>query len=199
MRVYKISLPKKILAVCMMFVMAFMLAASPIKGTQSKAAEVKSHGEYIKEVKLFVKSQGTVDDAKAWCESQEGDWKVLEGDENGNLNSKASGALTKEVGVFLCYTTTSDPDEAITDLAVMNEKGNYSEGEYQMLLNKQKDEYIDMVNNMKGMIEEYRTNYANKTPMALRSYNYLNNYKDDESGKLLGDLMLEVSDEEMKR
>ena len=37
----------------------------------------------------------------------------------------------------MCYQKTADADEAVTDLAVMNEKGNYSEGTYEQMLKDQ--------------------------------------------------------------
>ena len=40
----------------------------------------------------------------------------------GNMNSEASGALKKEVGVYMGYTTTTDRDEAVTDIAVIYTK-----------------------------------------------------------------------------
>ena len=191
MKTKKISSWKRGLAICMMFIMAFMLPATSLQQTVSQAAEKTHNPYYIKDVKLFIKKQGKLDDAEKWCKEQDGDWKVF----NGDLNDSASGAFTKDVAVFLCYEPTVDPDEAITDLAVMNEKGNYSESEYELLLKKQKDSYIDMVKNMKGMINEYRANYEKKTPMAVQSYNYLNAYKDDDTGELLGDILLNADDD----
>ena len=195
----KKSLWKRGLAVCMMTVMAFMLPATPLYDSEVKAAEVRSAGEYIKEVKLFLAKEGSIADAEAWCEKQGDGWKVLKGDKDANydLNSGASGAFTKEVGVFMCYRTTTDPEEAITDLAVMNEKGNYSVGDYETLLKNQKEKYIDMVKNMRDMINEYKKNYENKVPMAVKSHDFLNAYKEDDSGQLLGDFLLTADDEKI--
>ena len=187
------SLLKRGLAICMMAVMSFLVPATPLYQSVSQAASVKSDVTYISEVKLYVKKQGTLDDAIKWCESQNEGWQVIKGD----LNSGTSGAFTKDVGVFFCYKTTTDPSEAITDLAVMNEKGNYSEGEYELLLKQQKEKYMDMVKNMKGMLAEYRINYEKRVPMAVRAHDYLNNFKDDDSDRLLGDLLLDVEDERL--
>ena len=199
MRTRGLSLLKRGIAVTMIAVTAFMLPASPLQVSGVQAAEVKSTGEYIKEVKLYIKKDGGINDAKSWCESQGDGWKVLgaDDDQDYNLNAEASGAFTKEAGVYLCYQTTANPDEAITDLSVMNEKGGYSEGEYEMLLKKQKEAYIDMVKNMKTMIEEYRANYEKKTPMAVKSHDFLNIYKDDDTGELLGDILLTADDDKL--
>ena len=190
------SILKRGLAVCMMTVMSFMLPATPIYQSGdgvSRAATVKSDATYISETKLFIKKGGSAGDAKAWCESQGGGWQVLDGD----LNAGASGAFAKDTGVFLCYRTTTDPEEAITDLAVMNEKGGYSEGEYERLLKEQKEQYMDMVKNMKSMITEYRENYKNQMPMAVKAHDFLNAYIDDDSNELLGDLLLTVEDDKL--
>ena len=191
------SFLKRGIAAGMMAVMAFMLPATPLHETQVQAAEVRSTGEFIKEVRLFVKQDGTASDAEAWCASKGDGWKVLKGDQDGNLNSGADAVFTEKYGVFFCYQTTTDPDEAITDLAVMNENGNYSASDYKILLDKQKEAYIDMVKNMKTMLEEYRKNYQNKVPMAVKSHDFLNAYKEDKSGELLGDLLLTVSDDNL--
>ena len=199
------SLVKRIIAVGMMAVTAFMLPATPLHETAVKAAESRT-GAYIKEMRLFIAKDGKgVADAESWCASQGKDWKVLKGDQDGDLNSGADGAFTKKVGVYLCYQTTTDPDEAITDLAVMNEKGKYSEGDYELLLKKQKEAYTDMVKNMKTMIEEYRENYKKNTPMAVKAHDFLNSYADDDNdpnttddtGELLGDILLKADDDRL--
>lgn len=187
---------KRGIAVCMMSVMSFMLPATPVYQSVesvSRAAKVKSDATYISETKLFIKKGGNAGDAKAWCESQGDGWQVLDGD----LNAGASGAFAKDTGVFLCYRTTTDPEEAITDFAVMNEKGSYSEGEYERLLKEQKEQYIDMVGNMKSMLTEYRENYKNQVPMAVNAHDFLNAYIDDDSNELMGDLLLTVEDDKL--
>ena len=191
------TITKRGIAAGMMAVMAFMLPATPLHETQVQAAEVRSADEFIKDVRLFIKMEGESKDAEAWCKTKGDDWKVLQGDQDGNLNSGTYDELTNDYGVFLCYQTTTDPDEAITDLAVMNERGNYSASEYKLLLEKQKEAYIDMVKNMETMLKEYRKNYENKVPMAVKSHDFLNAYIEDKSGELLGDLLLTVSDEKL--
>ena len=182
---------KKGIAVSMMAVMAFLLPATPLHETQVQAAS--KAGEYIKEVKLFIKKDGTIEDAKAWCESQGDGWQVIDGD----LNAESATKETSQMDVFMCYQTTSDPDEAITDLAVMNEKGSYSVGEYERMLSEQKAAYADMIKNMNGMLTEYRANYEKKTQTAENAHDLLNAFKDDDSGQLLGDLLLTVGDDKL--
>lgn len=196
----KISLWKRGLAALMIMIMAFMLPASPLSQTTSRAAAAGGDIRYIKELRLFISSEeNAFEQAKDWCSKQDGDWKVLEDEDKGlDLNSgsgKLSGLINTEV--HLCYCTTTNPDEAVRDLAVMNEKGNYSEGAYERILKDQKDKYADMIKNMKTMLNEYRTNYKNNLPTAVAAHDYLNTYIEDDSGKLLGDLLLDITDEKL--
>ena len=190
---------KRCVAAGMASVMAMVFALNPLSENRVQAAAAKT--TYIKTLKVFSKEGAAEKDAEAWCAEQEenkdkdktNDWAVIPG----NLNEGASGTLKKEVGVFLVYQTTTDAKEAITDIALMNEQGNYSEGEYQMLLEEQKDLYKDMVDDMKDMLEEYRVNVANNVPTALQAQKFLNGYIEDDSGKRLGDLLLDISDEDL--
>ena len=189
------------IAAAMLLILAFMVPATPLREYDVKAA--KRNVLYIKEVKLFIKEDGTQNDAQKWCNTQSenidedktNDWKVAEG----NLNEGAEGALKSAVGVFFCYQTTDDPKEAIRDMAVMNELGNYSEGAYELLIKEQKEVYADMINDMKDMLEEYRENYKNKLPTAVKAHDFMNTYIEDDSGKLLGDLLIEISDADLAK
>lgn len=191
----------RIIATILVLTIAFLLPATPLREYGVEAASKKVL--YIKEVKLFVKEDGTQKDAKNWCDAQTenkdedetNDWKVADG----NLNEGAEGKLKSAVGVFFCYQTTTDYKEAIRDMAVMNEQGNYSEGSYQMILDKQQEIYVDMVADMKDMIEEYRTNVNAGVPTALNARDFLNGYKEDDSGELLGNLLMTISDSDLAK
>ena len=190
---------KRITAIFMALTLVFLVPGGHL--TEQKAQAATARKTYIKELKVFTKEGGTEDDAKNWCAEQkenkddgkENDWEVIPG----NLNEAASGALKKEVGIFLCYKTTTDPDEAVTDIAVMNEKGNYSEGAYEQILKEQKDMYKDMIDDMKGMLEEYRANYKKELQTAVQAHDFMNGYIEDDSGKLLGDFLLDVTDDDL--
>ena len=186
-------------ALLMLLVMAFLLPANHLLTREAYAASQKK--KYIKELKVFSKKDGEESDAQEWCDSQaenkdddkDNNWYVVPG----NLNEGAAGKMKSDISVFLCYRTTTDVSEAIRDIAVMNEQGNYSVGAYEVLLDEQKDYYTDRVNEMKTMIEEYRTNYNNRVPTTMNVYDFLNGFIDDDSGKLLGELLLTVSDEDL--
>ncbi len=70
--------------------------------------------------------------------------------------------------------TTTYAKEAVTDLAVMNERGNYSASEYERILKEQKKMYDDMVSDLKDMLEEYRTNVNNNVPTAIQARDFMN-------------------------
>ena len=60
------------------------------------------------------------------------DYKLL----NENLNEG-----TKKIGVWLAYKTTTDIEDAITDLSVMQMDGGYQEGNYQEMIKDSLEEY----------------------------------------------------------
>ena len=169
----------------------------------STDAAEKQGVTYIKDFKLYIAPNSraplTWDEkkeskaAKDWFESQ--NYTMVEG----NLNADASGTLKKEVGVYLGYSTTTDRNEAVRDIAVMNERGNYSVGEYEEILKQQASVYMDIVSDMKEMLGEYRTNVKNNVKTAIDAKNFMNTYKEDDSGKLLGDLLMDISDEDLAK
>ncbi len=179
--------------------MMVMVMAVALPGIHVRAAEKQT--TYIKDVKIYIaensKSIGTYDEkaeakkAKDWFEKN--DYKMVEG----NVNADAGGALKKEVGVYLGYSTTTDPNEAITDLAVMNERGNYSVGEYDRIIEEQKQMYADMVTDVKDMLEEYRTNVNNGVPTAIQARDFMNGFVDPDSNKKLGDRLMTITDDEL--
>lgn len=186
---------RTIIACTMAFVVAAVTPAANISHAAGKTTE------YVKEFKLYFakndKTIGSFDEAaaaekaKTWFE--ENGYHMIEG----NLNSGASGLLNKEVGVYMGYSTTTDRKEAVTDIAVMNEKGNYSESEYAEILKKQKEEYNNLAKDMKTQLEEYRKNVASGVKTAIQARDYMNRFMDDDSGRPLGDLLTDISDDDL--
>ena len=188
------KMTKRFIAGILAFAMAFVLP-----GVHMSAAE-KQKTVYIKDFKLYIdegdiKSYVTENEdsskAQKWFEDK--GYTMIEG----NLNSEASGMLKKNVAVYLGYSTTTDRKEAVTDIAVMNERGNYSVGEYEKIIKEQKKMYDDMVSDMKAMLEEYRKNVNDGVPTALQSKEFLNGYIDDDTKTKLGDLLMTISDEKL--
>ena len=153
--------------------------------------------QYISDVKVY------------YGEYKDGVYKgysVLK-DANGkpvDLNQKAGGGWGSkgEQAVYLYYKTTTDKDDAITDLALMNMKGGYSTAEYKSLMETYlKSQIIPFVDNFLSAINEFRENYKSSNPdnkeRADYVYNALNKFIDDDTGRGLGDLFLNETKYEM--
>ena len=65
-------------------------------------------------------------------------YRVLDADLN---------VATGEIGVWLAYSTTTDIDDAITDIAVMQMNGGYREGNYQEMIKQSYQEYLALGDN----------------------------------------------------
>ena len=76
---------------------------------------------YIRDIKLIYAD--SVDEAKGQLPE---DYSLLEN----NLNEG-----TGELGVYICYSTTENPDEAITDIKVMHESGGFQRTDFKASLN----------------------------------------------------------------
>ncbi|MCR5201578.1 MAG: hypothetical protein K6D02_00600 [Lachnospiraceae bacterium] len=156
--------------------------------------------EYIKEVRV---GQGLTEEEAQERLTNNG-YKLVKGDDGEpvNLNEDAGSKSVfsdspEEVYVYLGYETTTNPNEAITDLAVMNMNGRYSVEEYEAMIKKHMDTKIKpFIKKFIPAIKEYRENYKKSE----KSTNYkkanmvrviLNHYKDDDTGdKGIGDLLL---------
>ena len=110
----------------------------------------------------------------------------------------------KDAHVYLGYKTTTNPDDAITDMAVMNMKGGYDFQEYEMIIQNNLDTKIKpFLDQFIDTIREYRENYAKPE----KSVNHtkadmvrqlLNRYTDDDTdGSPIGDLLLNETKYEM--
>ena len=116
------------------------------------------------------------------------DYKVF----NANLNKD-----TGNTGVFLAYKTTTDIEDAITDIAVMQMNGGYNEGNYQQMIKQSYNEYLEFGENYLVAID-----YFNKAHDAghylsqiarrqLNFYNVVTEGIDDIpsfEGELIGDI-----------
>ena len=119
-----------------------------------------------------------------------------------NVNEGAGSALKTEKFVYIGYKTTTDPDEAITDLSVMNMNGGYSFADYEVLMNKYRDSQIrPFVDNFIAAIKEYRANYnsENEANRAKAQYAYtvLSRIYNDDCKNDMAQLLLNPSKEEL--
>ena len=146
--------------------------------------------EYISEIKIGMGKNAA--EAKAALKG----YKILDAD----LNQNAGGGWGSkgEKAVYLGYKTTSDKNDAITDLALMNMKGGYSVKDYEALMETQmKTQIIPFVDSFLAAINEYRENYNAKVQRAVYIHDILNKFIDDDTGAGLGDLLLNETKYEM--
>lgn len=134
--------------------------------------------EYISELRISTAKT----DAEAINWLKENGYKVVydkdlnEGTENG--------------AVRLGYKTTTDPKKAITDMKFMNMSGGFSYTEYNELLKKEEREIGILAQNVQKSINEFRANFKEGSAGAELGYDIMNRMREDDSGKLMGDFLL---------
>ena len=132
-------------------------------------------GKYVSEV--YVAYGKNAEEAK----------KTLEGKGftpvEGNLND--GGKTYSMIG----YKSTNDIRDSITDLAVMNMRGDYSVEDYKNLLKNQKTQIAEFLEEFMTVIREYRANLKAGKARATYVHDLLNNYIDDDTGMKMGDLL----------
>ena len=100
-------------------------------------------------------------------DSEFADYELL--DENLNED-------TGEIGVFLAYKVTTDIEDAITDIAVMQMDGGYREGNYQEMIKQSYSEYKEMGENYLVAIDYFNKAYDAGHYLADIAYRQLNFY-----------------------
>ena len=181
-----------------------VLAVSPLQTVF--AAET----QYISEVKL---GYGSTPQEAAQALEKDGYSILTYGDSYKNakveekyqtyadLNQGGGSTFKNNVVVYMGYKTTTDKNEAITDISLMNMKGGYSFTEYDKLMDQYKTSQIKpLVDRLLVTVNEYRTNYntgegANKDKAVLM-HDVMNMFRDDDTGSGLGDLLLEKTKDE---
>lgn len=103
---------------------------------------------------------------------------------NENLNESLAE------GMYIGYKTTTNPHEAITDIAAMNMTGKYSFADYDILLQNMKEDVASTIDGLIPMITAYRENYNAKNPIAVEVHGILNKFLEDDSAKSMGDYLL---------
>lgn len=161
------KLLRSIVALCLTFALMLTLAG-PL---QTAAAD----GQYVSDVYV---AYGKDAEAAKKTLTDKGYTPV-----DGNLND--GGKTYTMLGV----KSTSDPQDAITDISVMNMRGGYSVDEYRAFLRSQKTKITDFLNEFMSVIREYRTNLKNNKQKAVVIRELLNNYVDDDTGMKMGDLL----------
>ena len=138
-------------------------------------AAAANNGKYVSEV--YVAYGKDANEAKKTLEDK-GFTPV-----DGNLND--GGKTFAMMG----HKTTDDIRDSITDLAVMNMRGDYSVEDYKKLLKGQKTEIAEFLTEFMTVIKEYRANLKAGKAKASYVHDILNNYTEDDTGMKMGDLL----------
>ena len=183
-------------------VFALLLATCMLISGQpwtAAAALVKQDVEdgrlYMSEVKVFYGRNA--DQAKKACE-KEGFIFC-----NANLNEGApsmdSGASA--MGVYLGYKTTEDPDDAITDLTLLDMRNSHwQEMNYEQYLDEHVKEFSNEANQFMILVNDFREKFNSGSPNALLACDSLNLIYVDEDkphgaeDNLLGNYLLNQAD-----
>jgi len=168
-----------------------------VLATVTVQAADSGKGKYVKDV--FIAYGEKKEDAEEWLRNH--GWEPV-CDLNAGKSSSAAG-IHNAVAV-LGIRRTSDPNEAITDMATMFMKGGYSFDDYESLVKEKKADIEEFINTFVPALEEYRDNYAGRgseggKKRAQMAHDILNKFFDgdpndkyavNDTGKPLGDLLL---------
>ena len=153
-------------------------------------AESSIQEEYIADLRLIYAD--TYDAAKlVLTDSKLEGYKIL----NNNLNANSG-----KTGVWLAYKTTTDVNDAITDVAVMQMGGGYKVGNYQEMINNSRVEYEAMGQIYLDAIDYFAEAYDAENFLAKAAYRQLNfyagldKYKEERLGDLFVDGVLKKGD-----
>ena len=142
-----------------------------------KSLAADTTGKYVKDIKISHKS------SKDEAEKELGpDYTVLDR----NFNKGMSGDS------WIGYSTTNDPDLAITDIKAMGMDGNFSESDYKTFLDNHIKDVDEQLKVVIPAIIEYAKNYDSGMKTAEDICSLLNLYYEEDSGKNMGDLLLEM-------
>ena len=153
-----------LLATCM------LISGQPWTAAAALAKQDVEDGRlYMSEVKVFYGRNA--DQAKKACE-KEGFIFC-----NANLNEGApsmdSGASA--MGVYLGYKTTEDPDDAITDLTLLDMRNSHwQEMNYEQYLDEHVKEFSNEANQFMILVNDFREKYNSGSPNALLACDSLN-------------------------
>ena len=96
---------------------------------------------------------------------------------------------TGDLGVFICYSTTENRDEAITDIKVMHESGGFQRTNFKSSLDEAIDGVYGLAKEMMTAVDEFVQNYNAGLPGAVYAKDALNYFRYDDT-TLLGDFMI---------
>lgn len=163
-----------------LFLVAILLGTALLE--RPAAVHAATQKEYVSEIKVITTEGGTIDQQSKKLESE--GYKI---DTAQNLLAEFDGEPT-----YLAYKTTADPNNAITDISLMNMKGPYSFAAYENLIEEAKEMAQERIDLMASGIKAFRENYEAEAPAALQAYELMNKYLEEDSNQLMGDFYLKT-------
>lgn len=130
----------------------------------------KTEKLYVKDVKFIMAK--SLEEAK---KSVPKGYTMLEQD----LNEGAE-VVSDVDNVYLAYSTTTNPDEAITDIKMMNMKGGYVVSDYNTQMDDLNENIKNMVSEFGDAVDAFVENYKNGTNGAKAAYRTLSAFTIDE-------------------
>lgn len=190
----KSKLVSRILAALM--VVCLLFSAQP---WTAAIAETKQDEElsktYLSEVKMFYGR--SEEQAKKACEKE----GFIFSNTNLNEGAPKMGSGKNAMGIYLGYKTTENPGEAITDLTLLDMKyTHFTEMSYEEYLDQTISQYSNEANQLMVLVNDFRTQYAAGSPMAVMALDSLNLFYVDEKkspsadDNLLGNYLLNGAD-----
>ena len=171
-------------------IISLMLTLALLISIATPASAARNE-EFVSEVALIYKD--SIEEAKAAIAGTE--WKLWEQDLNANAD------YMFDDGVYLIYKTSTNVEDAITDLRVMDMYGGFSVSNYEKQLEASRKQYTAMVKALRKAASEFKVLYEADDEMAKLAYRQMNYYKDvktangTETGMLMGDFFLNMPED----
>ena len=181
------NLKNKLIACTLAAVTAFTVSVS-FKKFAPVTAYAATGETFLSDVALVY--EDSVEDAQEAIAGT--DWKLF----NKDLNPNADYMF--DDGVYLIYKTSTNVEDAITDLRVMDMYGGYNTTNYKQQLEKSRKQYDANVADLRVAADEFKTLYQANDGMAKLAYRQMNYYKDvrttngTETDMLMGDFFLNM-------
>lgn len=154
---------------------AMTITAAGSYPAQTFASTVDENGTYVSEVIAY---QGSLEDAQAAYP----EYTFVENDlSEGGGSSKST---------YLGYKTTDDVSLALRDIATLQMNGNYKIGDYQTMMEENRDGIKGMVYELQVAAKEFKENYEAGKDRAMNAYELLNKYYEEDTGLKMGDFFL---------
>ena len=181
----------QMIAMMLVVVSAFVFTMS-FKRFVPKPVSAATQEQFLSDVALIYKD--TLEEAQAAIAGT--DWKLY----NKDLNKNAEPAF--QDGVFLIYKTSTNVEDAITDLRVMDMYGGFVTSNYQSQLADSRAKYLEIVQSLRVVADEFAKAYEAEDAMAKLAYRQMQLYKDvqtqggTETNMKMGDFFLNMPTDE---